>query len=408
MNHLLTATIFVLGAVLGGQLNRGIYRLAWYRRAIGPWSAAASEAPPRRWTDYLPILGWFGLRRESALHGTGYWIRPLLLELAVGLGFAALYVWEVECHALLPRAARPPFDPGLLWAQYLGHVLLISLMLVATFIDFDEQTIPDAITVPGTVVGLILMGTWPAVCPVTVDTLRRQLIPQLLSSPQKWAPELDGRQGLYLGLACFCAWVLAVWPRTVTMRRGVRKAVQYLVVSMFRYSGWWIYIGLLGLGSAGIVAVWLRAGPYWPSLLSALVGMAFGGGLIWAVRIVGGGALGKEAMGFGDVTLMAMIGTFLGWQAALVIFFLAPFNAVLICLVQWLLTRRRAIAFGPYLCAAALMLILGWEPLWEARARGIFTLGWLIPQLVACCLVLLGGMLMLWRLIEQALFGRTR
>src|SRR5210317_1104185 len=31
--------------------------------------------------------------------------------------------------------------------------------------------------------------------------------------------------------------------------------------------------------------------------------MAFGGGLIWLVRIIGSRALAKEAMGFGDVTL---------------------------------------------------------------------------------------------------------
>jgi leader peptidase (prepilin peptidase) / N-methyltransferase len=132
--------------------------------------------------------------------------------------------------------------------------------------------------------------------------------------------------------------------------------------------------------------------------------MAFGGGLVWAVRIIGSGALGKEAMGFGDVTLMAMIGAYVGWQASLMIFFMAPFVAVAICLAQWILTRQRDIAFGPYLCGAALILILCWDNLWQ-RSYPIFELGWLVPKVLFVCLILMGGMLLLWRIAEQRLFG---
>ena len=63
----------------------------------------------------------------------------------------------------------------------------------------------------------------------------------------------------------------------------------------------------------------------WAGLLTALVGLVGSGGIVWAVRLIGTAALRREAMGFGDVTLMMMIGTFLGWQACLIAFFLAPF-----------------------------------------------------------------------------------
>ncbi len=146
---------------------------------------------------------------------------------------------------------------------------------------------------------------------------------------------------------------------------------------------------------------------HWQALLTSLVGLAFGGGLIWAVRIVGGLSLQKEAMGFGDVTLMAMIGVYVGWQACLMIFFLAPFVAVAVSVTQWIITRRRDIPYGPYLCLATLLLVLWWSPVWENHAQPIFGLGRLIPAMMFFCLVLLGGLLSLWRLVEDALFGPT-
>jgi prepilin signal peptidase PulO-like enzyme (type II secretory pathway) len=406
MTYLLTLAIFVLGALLGGQLNRGIYRLAWKRRPIGPWSAADPDVPPRRVWDRLPVVGWLGLRRESTVHGKLYWVRPMVIEVATGLGAAVLYWWEVDQASLMPQSALAPFDAVMLHLQYVSHVILFSLMLVATFIDFDEKTIPDAITIPGALLGLILLGAFPVAAPPVAEKGGR-LGHLLLTSPAAWPGELNGRQGLIVGLCCFVGWCLAVWPRTVTMRRGLTRAVQYALVSMFRFSLWWAFPVILLAGAAGIAAVWGLGGAYWSSLLTSLVGMAFGGGLIWAVRIIGGGALGKEAMGFGDVTLMAMIGAFLGWQASLIVFFLAPFVAVVISLLQWILTRRRDIAFGPYLCVAAAILVLYWSPIWEMHAKRVFELGWLIPQILALCLILLAGMLGLWRLVERLVFGAS-
>ena len=225
-----------------------------------------------------------------------------------------------------------------------------------------------------------------------------------MTSPEPWPARLDGSYGLWVGLLCFAGWCLAIWPRTLTLRRGPIKAVQYALVSMFRMPVWRLLAGILVVGLAAIASVWFLGGTAWQSLLTSLVGMAFGGGLIWAVRLVGQFALGKEAMGFGDVTLMAMIGAFLGWQATLMIFFMAPFVAVFICLVQWLVTRRRDIAFGPYLCAATLLLILRWTHIWETAAKSYFAMGW-VPQLVFFCLLLLAGLLRMWRIVERLLTG---
>lgn len=337
------------------------------------------------------------------MHGAGYWIRPLLIELAAGAGFAWLYHWEIVAAGLLPPGALLPDDPAGLHAVFAAHILLISLMTIATFVDFDEKTIPDWVTVPGTLLGLALMACWPAAALPVANARAAGTL--LLTSPHPWAEWLDGPRGLAIGLACLIGWGLAIWPKTVTLRRGLVRGVRYLVVSMFRSPHWRLLASILVAACGLIALVWLAGDASWRSLLTALVGMAAGGGLVWAVRIVGQAALGKEAMGFGDVTLMAMIGVYVGWQSSLIVFFMAPFVAVVMCVAQWLLTRRRDIAFGPFLCGAALLLIVFWSRIWAQHARPVFQLGWLIPQVVMICLVLMAGMLGLWRIVEHGIFG---
>ncbi len=67
--------LFLLGCTLGSLLNLGAYRLAWHRRSISPWSAPLPAAPPRPRRDFLPVIGWLGLSRESSLHGRAFWVR---------------------------------------------------------------------------------------------------------------------------------------------------------------------------------------------------------------------------------------------------------------------------------------------------------------------------------------------
>src|SRR5262245_46708579 len=95
------AAAFALGLAAGALVNWSAYTHAWNRRAISPWTRPHPEALPRRWTDRVPLWGWLGLRREEAVHGRGFWRRPMAVELLMGVGLAALYWWEVGRQGLL-------------------------------------------------------------------------------------------------------------------------------------------------------------------------------------------------------------------------------------------------------------------------------------------------------------------
>jgi prepilin signal peptidase PulO-like enzyme (type II secretory pathway) len=409
------AGLFVVGLLLGGLVNWGIYWLAWDRRHISPWSPPPEKMPPRRWSQRLPVIGWLGLRHEAKVHGRGFWIRPMLIDLAMGIGLAALYAWEVSGGLLgerIPAAVIGALQiQHMLHAQFLAHAVLFVLLMAATFIDFDELTIPDAITMPGTLVGLTIVALLPSAllpAPVAMAGLIVDARPLLCtSSPDlaDWPAWLDRWEGLALGLLGYCGWCLALTPATVTRRRGLMRGVWFFWVSIVRRGLWRHLVALVVLGCVGIVGIWWLGGDRWRSLLSAIAGIVFGGGLVWSVRIVGSVALHKEAMGFGDVTLMGMIGAFVGWQATWIIFFVSPMAAVVVAIIGWLLTRRRDLPYGPYLALATAVVVVKWAPIWDRFAAPIFQLGWYLPAILAACLMLMMGLLMLFRMTEEALFS---
>jgi len=400
------AVLFVLGCCAGAAINAGIYRLAWDPRPIGPWSRPHAKAPPRRPWDRVPVIGWLGLRREAALHGVDFWIRPITLELFVGAVFVLLYGWEVVDCGLVPNVVLPPNGfpnpaqialPLIRHQQLAAHLVLFCFMLVAFWIDIDETTIPDGLTIPGTLAGLAIVTLWPyALLPDFVEGPFQVQVPLLTavwlsspSDPQPWmAPTWTGLPALAGAIAAFCGWCLALMPGRWYTRHGYLRAVQVLTARLAR--SWMTYalLALAVLGSLAIAKVWSIGGPHWAGLGSSLAGIVIGGGLVWLVRILATAALHDEAMGFGDVTLLAMIGAFLGWQAAVIVFFLAPLAAVVVGLGRLLLRGEKEIPFGPFLCLAAAATVLQWPAIWDYCDR-FFALGWKLIAVLLGCLVLM-------------------
>jgi leader peptidase (prepilin peptidase) / N-methyltransferase len=422
------AALFVLGTILGSFANLGAYRLAWHARPISPWSRPDPDrkTPPRHWADRVPIFGWLGLRREASLHGAGFWIRPLLVELLAGFGLAWLYWWEIDRLGLLSASTPRPVLGAwmtMLHVQFAVHVLLIWLMLVASLIDADEKTIPDAITVSGTLVALVVAAAYPLsllpdlaiggamVLPrgfwriVTPETWPLMFITAPVIMPP-WLGGFPNGGSLAVGLGCWWLWCFGLMRRDWRPRHGIARAVRLFVARLCREASTWRIVVLGLVGTAAIVAVWFSAGRNWDAMITALVGMAAAGGLVWAVRIIGTAVLRREAMGFGDVTLMAMIGAFLGWQASILIFVFAPFAALAIGLFILILFRDREIPYGPFLCMATLVVLVRWSSVWEWASPILLQLGLLVPAVIVFCLPLLAVLLGLIQVVKR-LFHRA-
>jgi leader peptidase (prepilin peptidase)/N-methyltransferase len=411
------ALLALFGALLGAAVNFLACALSYDRRPTNPWTRLdVAGRPARGWLDRVPIFGWLRMRRERDLFGAGFWFRAMIVEIGFAAALPALYWWEVVERGLW--MAWPGMFPGFLppafvpetnlvlaaHAMFLCHVPLLAAMATASLIDIDEKLIPDGVTVPMTLVGLITAAIYPwSRLPAGLasdQTLGVVLDFFKVTSPMRQAwPEALGERpqlsGLLIGLACFVLWIVALLPRPWRTRRGLRVAILLLFARFKQGLFTWQAIGLLALGTAGIAWSWFQGGPQWIGLTSALVGMLAGGGMVWIVRVLGSTMLGREAMGFGDVTLMAMIGTFIGWQACLLTFFLAPLFALIFGVVQIGMKKGSEIYYGPFLCLATAVIVVRWRDVW-GWAWPMFELGWLVPAAMGVALlvmiVLLAGM----------------
>jgi leader peptidase (prepilin peptidase)/N-methyltransferase len=96
-------------------------------------------------------------------------------------------------------------------------------------------------------------------------------------------------------------------------------------------------------------------------IAGSFLGYLVGGGLVWFVRIFGTLSFGREAMGLGDVHLLAGIGAVIGWWDPIIIFFIAPFSGLLwagmTALLEKIGKRYKEIPYGPHLAIATLIVV---------------------------------------------------
>jgi leader peptidase (prepilin peptidase) / N-methyltransferase len=98
-----------------------------------------------------------------------------------------------------------------------------------------------------------------------------------------------------------------------------------------------------------------------PGLKDALIGVAIGGGVLWAIGEAYFRLRGIEGMGMGDVKMLGMVGAFLGWKAVLVTLVLASLTGAIVGVAMLRLrgnAMKYQLPFGTFLSAAAFVASL--------------------------------------------------
>ncbi len=133
---------------------------------------------------------------------------------------------------------------------------------------------------------------------------------------------------------------------TILLGIAITDARHYLIPDEYTLGG--LVLGLL---------LSYRGG--WDGVLQAVIGAAVGFLLLYGVAVAGAKMFGKEAMGGGDIKMMAMVGTFVGWKGVLLTIFGGSLLGTLV-FVPLSLKQKRLVPFGIFLAAAAgLVFVFG-------------------------------------------------
>lgn len=128
---------FLIGAIIGSFLNVCIYRIPKGESIIFPPSHCPFCKAGIRFYDNIPIISYIILRGRCRQCKSHISYRYPLVEFINAAGYLLLI-----------------YEFGIGWA-FFAYSLFFSSLLVLTFIDLSHQILPDLITIPGIILGLI-------------------------------------------------------------------------------------------------------------------------------------------------------------------------------------------------------------------------------------------------------------
>jgi len=133
----------VLGLAVGSFLNVCIYRIPLQQSLVSPPSRCPRCGRTLRWFDNVPVMSWLLLGGKCRDCRQRISPQYPIVELVTALLFVAV-VW-----------LAPP-GPVLV-----ARLILVCLLVVLFGIDFEHQLLPNVLTLPGIVIGLLFSLVGP-------------------------------------------------------------------------------------------------------------------------------------------------------------------------------------------------------------------------------------------------------
>ncbi len=363
--------LFGFGASAGSFLNVVIHRLPEGRSVLTPPSRCPVCSAGLKWYDNLPILGWFLLRGRCRYCRARIPARYMAIELLMAAVFVGLYAalfltppdmaWWGEVGGVWWYRSQIPIA----WPSYVALAFLLCGLVAVTIIDARTFLIPLQIPAFVTASAFVLY-TIQSLLPESSAVAELWPIP--VPPPQWSLAALLAVAGL--GLSTLLMWFGVLRPSFADYEEYVEEGETIGDYPHARRE-MWVELVFLTPCLVGLMAgYWLGEGldaAATPGLLDGLgaaaLGFLVGGGVVWAIRIVFTFLFGREAMGMGDVHLLAAVGAVLGWRDPLWVFFLAPIIALGWMVVaggvaRMLRAERRELPFGPHLAVMTALVIV--------------------------------------------------
>ncbi|MEN8126361.1 MAG: prepilin peptidase [Planctomycetota bacterium] len=369
--------IFAFGACIGSFLNVVIYRVPRDKSLVSPPSACPSCNTPIRFYNNIPLFSWLLLWGKCPDCKARISVRYFLIELITAVCFGGLYLWifwfDRRVTGIEGVTAMAQFFGGGGWLFYLVIGTLFAAFVASSAIDMEMWIIPLELCWFVTIVGLVASSIAGFV--IEAETVLEFDLFPAVRLPAFAAVTVGGTIGLILSLIGLHTGIIKPSYEMVEDEEGdceeavksqekepefndraeIMKEIVFLIPVIIG-----AVAAVLITRMPSIADKWgsFIALPVVSGLLGSVGGYLVGCTVVWATRIFGTLAFGKEAMGLGDVHLMGAAGAVIGSKWVVLAFFLAPFFGILWALYQAIFKKMRQIPYGPFLSLAVFAVII--------------------------------------------------